>query len=102
MDLLPKSEDDLGKSSEEEKADKWKDFHLRFSIFKVEENSRRRRFGFSFLPLFTSGSIVNDKTHRLFVFQPNGRQKESIPDPEEYLQKEFIYDAQMSNAAMKK
>ena len=109
LDLLPKSKDELGKSSAEAKTDKWKDFHLRFSIFKVEEwlngsrlNSRKRRFGFSFLPLFTSGSIVNDETHQLFVFQQDGPEKKSIPDPEEYLQKEFIYDAQMPNAAMKK
>ena len=44
---------------------------------------------------------MKDDTHQLFVFQQDDR-KESIPDPEEYLQKEFIYDEQMPNAALKK
>ena len=106
LDLLAKSRkgaDGLRKSLQETKTDNennWKGFHLRFSIYKVAENAKKKRFGFSFLPLFNF-NIVKDDTHQLFVFQQDGR-RESIPNPEEYLQKEFIYDVQMPNAAMKK
>ena len=83
------------------KENNWKRYHLRLSIYKVAENSKKKRFGFSFLPLFTAGNIVKDDTHQLFVFQQDGSKKEAIPNPEEYLQKEFIYDEKMPNAVLK-
>ena len=106
LDLLVQTRkgiDGLKKSLEETKTGKenWKDFHLRFNIFKVAENAKKKQFGFSFLPLFSSGNIVNDETHQLFVFQLDGK-KDYIPNPGEYLQKEHVYDAQAPNAALKK
>ena len=106
VDLLAKNrrgKDGLRKSlGVKEKENNWKEYHLRFTIWKAADSNqkKKKRFGFSFLPFFSSGNIVRDQTHQLFVFQQDD--KTGDPDPEEYLQKEFMYDAQMPNAALKK